>query len=113
MLYITSGNLKEGRGKEYQAWVKENEELMKKHAPQGWTYRGTYFYVLGFGRYSVAVMWECGKYGDFDTSREHDDETWIRLNEEASDFFTPDPGEAVLLREIGDTRIIEPKKREE
>jgi hypothetical protein len=113
MLHIQSGNLKEGRAKEYQAWVSKNEGLLKEHAPPGWTYRGTYFYVLGFGRYHVAIIWECSRYGDFDASREHNDETWTRLNEEASDFFTPDPGEAMLLREISDTKIIEPPKSEE
>jgi len=110
MLWMQSFNLKEGRVKEFQAWIKKNEGLVQKHAPPGWKYRGTYAYVLGFGRYEAAQMWECDRYGDFDALREHDDETWIRLNEEAMDFGAPEPGEAVLLREIGDTRIIEPEK---
>ncbi len=37
----------------------------------------------------------------------------MRLNEEYSDFFTPEPGEAVLLRELGDTKIMEPRAPEE
>lgn len=99
-----------GRMTEFQSWVKKNEDLMQKYAPPGWKYRGTYAYVLGFGRYSVASMWECSTYSDFDTFREHDDETWMRLNQEAVDFFTEEPGESVLLREIGDTMILEPKE---
>ncbi len=97
--------------KDYQIWVKKNEKLFEKHAPPGWKYRGSYSYVLGFGRFHAAWLWESQKYGDFDALREHNDETWIRLSEEASDFFTSDPGEAVLLREIGVTRIIEPRKK--
>ncbi len=44
----------------------------------------------------------------FDALRKHD-EAWIRLNEEAGQVFTSDPGEAVLLREIGDARTREKK----
>ena len=111
MLWMQSGNVKEGRMKEFQAYVKKNEDLFQKFAPRGWTYRGTYGYVLGFGRFGVAAMWECKKYGDFDTFREHDDPNWTRLNEELFDFFDPNQGEAVLLREIGDVKITEPKKK--
>lgn len=110
MLYVQSGNLKEGRVKEYQTWVKKNEGLMEKHAPKGWIYRGTYGTVFGFGRYDTTTMWEISKYGDLDSSREHQDETFNRLMEEASDFFLTGQGEAMLVREIGDVRVIEPKK---
>ena len=107
MLYIGSRNVKEGRMKELQAWVKDNEGLVQKHKPPGWTYLGTYAYVLGFGRHHIAWIWECDGYKDFESWREHEDETWNRLMEELSDFFTNEPLEAVLLREIGDTKIIE------
>lgn len=110
MLYILSGNLKEGQARAFQEWVKKNEDLTRKSVPPGWTYRGTYFYVLGFGRYSVASMWECTTYGDFDAWREHADETWLRISKEVGAFFTDDPGESVLLREAGDTKITEPEE---
>lgn len=109
MLWIQSGNLKEGKVRAFQEWVKKNEDLFTKSAPPGWTYRGTYFYVLGFGRYSTATMWESSTYSDFDTWREHTDETWLRLAEESGAFFTDDAGESVLLREAGDTKIVEPE----
>lgn len=102
--------MKEGRYSELQAWVKKNEGALVKHAPSGWTYRGTFGTVLGFGKYDVAQIWELSRYGDFDTSREHDDPTWNRLNEEFVDFFMPGSGEATLLREIGDVKVVEPKK---
>ncbi len=110
MLYMMSFDAKEGRAGELQAWVKKNEDVIKKSAPRGWTYRGTYGYVLGFGRFGGAQMWECSKYGDFDAWREHNDPAWIRLFEEFQEFLTEDPGESILLREIGDVRIVEPKK---
>jgi len=110
MLYLQSGNIKEGRQKDYQAWVKKNEGTMGKHAPKGWIYRGTFGTVFGFGRFDTTTIWEIGKYGDLDASREHNDETFVRLVEEQSDFFIPGAGEATLIRELGDVRIIEPKK---
>ena len=110
MLYMQSFNIKEGRMKDFQKWIKENEGMMQKHAPKGWTYGGTHAYVLGFGRYHAATIWQCSKYGDFDAWREHDDATWNRLGEEWSNFALPDAGEAVLLREMSDTIIMEAKK---
>jgi len=113
MLYMTSFNLKEGRVREFQAWVKKNEDLFQKYAPKGWTYRGTYGYVLGFGRFGAATMWECRTYGDFDNWREHDEPTWMRLFGEMQDLVTNDIGESVLLREIGDVRVLEKSTVEE
>ncbi|HEY7588827.1 MAG TPA: hypothetical protein VIB49_08825 [Thermoplasmata archaeon] len=111
VLYIQNFNLKEGRALEFQAWMKKNEGAIAKATPRGWKYRGTYAYVLGFGRYGGMAMWECSRYADFDAWREHDDPTWNRLNGEIQDFFTEEITEAVLLREIGDTRILEPPKK--
>src|SRR2546427_100309 len=82
MLYMTSFNAKEGRARELQEWVNKNEDVIKKSAPRGWTYRGTYGYVLGFGRFGGAQLWECSKYGDFDTWREHNDPAWTRIGEQ-------------------------------
>jgi hypothetical protein len=110
MLWITFGNIKEGRVKEFQAWTKKNEGLLSKHAPPGFAYRGTFGTVLGFGRYDAAQIMECDKYGDFDALRNHGDETWNRLQAEALEFFLPGQGEAVLMREIGDVKVTEPKK---
>lgn len=110
MLWLQSGNLRQGQAGKFADWIQKNEDLLKKHAPPGWTYRGDYFYVLGFGRYSVATMWECNSYSDYDALREHDDETWLSLAKEQQKFFTEDIGESVLLREVGDTKILEPEE---
>src|SRR5437764_1257194 len=107
MLYMTSFSTKEGRLREFQDWVKKNEDVMQKSAPRGWTYRGTYGYVLGFGRYGGAQLWECNKYGDFDAWREHSDPGWTRIAEELDGFLSEQPGESVLLREMGDVKVIE------
>jgi len=111
MLVIFNFNLKEGRAKKYQKWIKENEKNMAEHAPKGWKYRGTYFYVLGFGPHTGAQFWEISDYADFDALRSHDDLTWLKLLEQSIEFGTPEPAPTWLLREAGDTKITEPKKK--
>jgi len=115
MLYIMNFNLKEYKGREFQRFIKENEKTLAKHAPEGWKYLGTYFYVSGFGPYGGAMLWECSDYADFDTSRKHLDEdpTWLDLWKQIMDFWTPEPTPAWLLREAGDTKITEPEKKPE
>jgi len=110
MLYMQSYNIKEGKMTDFQMWTKKNEDAIRKSAPKGWSYRGTYAYVLGFGRFTAATLWECSKYADFDAWREHKDATWMRLWSDMQDLGTSEVGESILLREIGDTRIVEPKK---
>jgi hypothetical protein len=112
MLYIWNFNLKEYRGMEFQKFIKENEKTLSEHAPKGWKYMGTYFYVSGFGPYLCAQFWECTNYADFDISRIHIDKdpTWKKLMEQIIDFTTPEPTPSWLLREAGDTKITEPKK---
>lgn len=110
MLYLYSWNVKEGRQRELQAWTKKNEGLLEKHAPPGWIYRGTFGAVLGFGRRDTTQIWELRSYADFDAWRDHQEPTWNKLTEDFVDFFLPGSDEAILLREIGDVKITEPKK---
>ena len=110
MLYLQNFNLKENKAKSYQKWIKENEKALAEHAPKGWRFRGAYFYVLGFGPYVGAHIWEITDYADFDTFRNHDDPVWLKLAEEGMAFGTPEPAPAWLLREAGDTKITEPKE---
>ena len=97
--------------KEFQKFIKENEKTYAEHAPKGWKFRGTYFYVLGFGPYHAADIWECSDYADFDAMRNHNDPMWLKLWEKAMEFATSEPIPAWLLREAGDTKITEPKKK--
>jgi len=115
MLWIQNFNIKENKVLEFQKFIKENEKTLAKHAPKGWKYMGTYFYVLGFGPYGIAGawFWECSNYADLDTWRDYDDPIWSKLSEQIVEFGTPEPIPAWLLREAGDTKILEPKKKTE
>lgn len=109
MLYITGADTKEGKAGELQEWVEENEDALAEHSPEGWTYRGSYFTVHNVGPFDAAVMWEIDNYADLDTAREHDDETYVELIREVQDFFIAGSTDTIILREAGDTRIVEPE----
>lgn len=96
---------------EFQKFVKKNEKALREHAPKGWKFLGEYCYVLGFGSYHCAEMWEISKYADLDTFRNHDDPVWLKLMEQSMEFTTAEPTPAWLLRELSDTKITEPKKK--
>ena len=96
---------------EFQRFINENEKTMAKHTPKGWNYVGTYFYALMLGQYTGASFWECSVYADFDTWRNHDDATWLKLVNQIMDFYTPEPTPGLLLREVGESKVIEPEKK--
>ncbi len=110
MLRISNYNIKEHQIKKLQKFVKENESTIAEHAPKGWKYLGTYFYVLGFGPYHLAVIWEISDYADLDTLRDHDDPVFWETLEKKMKFLTMEPTPGWLLRKVGETKITEPKK---
>ncbi len=110
MLRIMNFNIKENRTKEFQEFIKKNEKTKAAHALKGWKYLGTYFYVLGFGPYHAAIMWEITNYADLDALRNHDDSIFWNLMEQFLDFTAHEPTPGWLLREVVDTQITEPKK---
>jgi hypothetical protein len=113
MLYIQNFNIKEYKTKEFQKFIKGNEKTLSEHAPKGWKYMGTYFYAAGFGPYNGAQLWEISKYADFDNALVNieKDPIALKVNEQMIDMMTPEPLISWLLRGVGDTKIIEPKKK--
>ena len=104
-------NIEENKLKEFQEFNEKNQKTKAEHAPKVWKYLGTYCYVLGFGPYHAAVMWEISDYADFDTIRNHDDPVFWNIIEQFLDLTAHDPTPGWLLREVGDTKITEPKKQ--
>ena len=113
MLRISNFNVKEHKMQEFQKFVEENQDTLAKHAPKGWKYLGTYCYVLGFGPYHVAIMWEITDYADLDTLRNHDDQVFWDLIEKKYAPLMHEATPGWLLRKVGDTKITEAKKEEE
>jgi hypothetical protein len=111
MWYVQANNIKAGKYKEYQNWLKKNEKSLREHAPKTWKYVGTFGTVLGFGRYDTYQFWQIRKYGDFDTIREYKEAVWDRLSIEGMDFLVEGTGEAILIREMSDVITLEPRKK--
>lgn len=109
MLYITGGDLEDGKATEMQNWIAENEETLEATAPEGWTLKGHYFGVHNFAPVDVVSMWEIDQYAALDTARNHDDETYMNLVGELQEFLLEGSGETYLLREAADTKIIDPE----
>ena len=57
-------------------------------------------------------IWEISDYADLNTLHDHDDPIFWTLMEQFNDLTTNDQTPGWLLREAGDTYIIEMKKEE-
>lgn len=97
-------NIKEGRTSEFVQWVRDNEETMVDHAPDGWTYVGTWFTVQGFGDYDTEQRWEIEDYGSLGTG--FGDEEFQRLIVESADFLQPHPQATTLMKSATDVTAL-------
>jgi hypothetical protein len=111
MLWIQNFNIRESKMGAFQRLINKNEKTTAKHAPKGWKYMGTYFYAIMLGQYTGASLWKCSFYADFDTGCNHDDATWLRLVNQVTDFWKPEPVPGMLLREVGESKVIKPGKK--
>jgi hypothetical protein len=99
MLYMICYDLKGEEVTNYQAWLKKNAGKLAKRAPSGWKYRGTYFFVAGFGPHSCADLWEIVNNAAFDAWHAHRDPVFLKLQAESERFVADRPSTGFLLRE--------------
>ena len=105
MLYVFSGNLKEGKEKEYREWVlKEYIDQMQKHALPGWTFRGMYGPTMNLGTRDITEIWEFEKFANIDDVVQSDDPVVNRLLSQSMEFFQPGSCRAHILKDIKDWR---------
>lgn len=104
MQLVMRNNVKDDRVSEYVEWVKANRDAMEEHAPEGWTYRGTYVTVYGMGTHDVEIRWELDDYAAL--APRDDDEEWTRLIKESTAFFSSSTGQNSLLKGVDDVVII-------
>lgn len=106
MQYINRYEVAPNKAAEFRDWLQKNRQLIADHAPDGWSYVGTYFTVLGFGSYSTETRWEIGEYGDLGTG--FGDDEFQRLFREWFEFIdTSRPGETYLMKTADDVAIME------
>ncbi len=97
-------NVKDDRISEYIDWVKANEAAMHEHAPDGWSYLGTWVTVYGMGTHEIETRFELDDYGAM--SPENTNEEWNRLVKESSDFFSTATMQNSLMKSVGDVSVI-------
>jgi hypothetical protein len=84
MEYVIRYDVKPNRNAEFREWLGANDSVMREHSPEGWTYRGTYFTVRGFGEYSNETRWEIADYAALGSG--FGDAENIRITQEWLDF---------------------------
>jgi len=110
IIQIDNFVIKEKKYKEFQDWIKANEENLAAWGKKiGWKYRGTYYYVLGTGAHVNAggcMMWELSKYGDIDKSlTAFKDPTDEKLTRELTELLVNMPTPSLLLRPFGEALL--------
>ena len=105
MQYIQRFNLKHNRAGEYRELLKKYDQTLREGQPEGWTYLGTWFTVLGFGRYEVEVRFELRDYADLGAG--FGSEALQKAYLEMMDMFTDEPWETYLMKSAEDVRIME------
>ena len=112
MLHVWNANVKGGRDTELKNWYKKNKGLLQKHVPEGWKFVGMYGATMGLGSHDLTVIYEVGKFADYDKMREFKDPVDERLTAELMDFILPGSNQATVLRETDDWVTTDPKKPE-
>jgi hypothetical protein len=103
MMYVWSGNLKDGKEKEYKDWVmKEYIDQMKKHADPSFKFLGIYGPAMSLGSRDVTEIWEFEKFADLDKVAENTDPVVNRLLSQSLEFFQPGSCRAHVLRDVKD-----------
>jgi len=106
MQYVNRYDIAPGKAVEFRSWLDENSAELAAGAPEGWSYLGTWFTVLGFGQYQCETRWEVDTYASLGESFGTSDNQ--RLLVEWFDFIdNASSGETYLLKSTGDVQIIE------
>ena len=104
MQLVMRNNVKDDRVSEYVDWVKENRAKMEEHAPDGWSYAGTFVTVYGLGTHEVEIRWDVEDYAAMAPGGES--EEWRRMLKEGSDFFSGSTGQHSLVKSVDDVVIM-------
>ena len=105
MQKINRYHVKPLRGTEYRQWLLENEPLVAENTPKGWTYLGTWFTVLGFGKYGCETRYEIDDYDALGAG--FGNETYQKLILEWVEFIDlTKEGETYLMKSATDVSVM-------
>jgi hypothetical protein len=101
---VMRNNVKDDRISEFVDWVKANRAAMEEHAPEGWSYAGTFVTVYGMGTHEVEIRWELDDYAAMSPGGQS--EEWDQLVKESAEFFVGGVGQNSLMKSVDDVVII-------
>jgi hypothetical protein len=105
MEYVLRYDVKPTRSGEFQRWLQGAGTAFGEHAPDGWTYEGTYFTVRGFGDYSNETRWRIDSYASLGSG--FGDQDSIELISQWMDFVDQSrPWQATLYKEASEVDIL-------
>ena len=105
MEYVLRYDAQPNKSTEFRQWLRDNESAIREHQPDGWTYKGTYFTVRGFGAYSNETRWELEDYAALGTG--FGDDHMVRLTQEWFDFIDQHrPFQASLYKDATEVDIL-------
>jgi hypothetical protein len=111
LLWISGFDVKRGEEEAFQAWLAENEEELRRTAPAGIEYLGTYLVLVGTekGTGEYRELYRLQSWAAFDALKEAQrdpNNAWGRLSREASTQFVDTRldanNSALLLDELRD-----------
>jgi len=102
VLHISVAKLKEGKEKQYKAWILKNVGEYKKRAPQGWKLVGVYGATMGLADFDVLWIWQFKRWSDWDAMYDLEDKVVDKLMQEENKFYLPGTVRAVAVREMED-----------
>lgn len=105
MEYVLRYDVKPRSSTEFRQWLADNEENMARHAPEGWTYLGTWFTVRSFGDYTNETRWHIDDYsalgsGFGDSENVEMLQEWMELIDRNRPF------QAVLYKDTSEVEIL-------
>jgi hypothetical protein len=105
MQYIVRYNLKPLKAEQYREWLKKNARVYKEGVPPGWKYLGTWFTVLGFGKYACEDRWEVKDYADLGSG--FGSEELQKAFLESTEMIEQSTGETYLMKSAEEVIIME------
>jgi hypothetical protein len=102
-------SLKEGRGKEFARWIRENQDGFAKSLPAGWKFLGCYKTIFHIGRHGWHFRYEIEGMGAYDRLALYDNEEFDQYLSKIYSFIDLQlPMETEIYRKIkGNENIID------
>ena len=110
MLYIYSSNVRTGHFADFEKAVASHQQRFAASQPAGWTLKGFFFKVFGFGDAHVEVHFEVANYAAFDSAQQTAakkgdyEQLWTEFHK----FLDPATASGRLLKPVGgkDTLVV-------